>query len=254
MSPTTVTAPAKRATMKCWKLSSSFFPRKTLCPKSKPTGDWSWSSSTSPLGAAGTSTTGIRNTSTLKITQKLRTGLPLSAALAWLVFESALAQPITPIATNAPAQTVTSSLAGDTIVLPTGFNDPIEPFNRAIWAFNRGFMTSVVRPASKAYRRVVVKPVRTGIGNMGKNLTFPDRLVNNMLQGNWAGMGEETERCLCNTVIGLGGFFDVATHWGVPKHDADFGQTFRKWGWKPGIYLMLPVFGPSDGRDATGLV
>ncbi len=190
----------------------------------------------------------------MKITQQLRTGLPLSAALAWLVFESALAQPITPIATNAPAQTVTSSLAGDTIVLPTGFNDPIEPFNRAIWAFNRGFMTSVVKPASKAYRRVVVKPVRTGIGNMGKNLTFPDRLVNNMLQGNWAGMGEETERCLCNTVIGLGGFFDVATHWGVPKHDADFGQTFRKWGWKPGIYLMLPVFGPSDGRDATGLV
>src|SRR5260221_1414566 len=115
-------------------------------------------------------------------------------------------------------------------------------------------MTSVVRPASKVYRRVVVKPVRTGIGNMGRNLTFPDRLVNNMFQGNWAGMGEETERCLCNTVIGLGGFFDVATRWGVPKHDADFGQTFRKWGWKPGFYLMLPVFGPSDERDAPGLV
>ncbi len=78
-------------------------------------------------------------------------------------------------------------------------------------------MTSVVRPASKVYRRVVVKPVRTGIGNMAKNLTFPDRLVNNMFQGNWAGMGQETERCLCNTVIGLGGFFDVATRWGVPN-------------------------------------
>jgi len=38
--------------------------------------------------------------------------------------------------------------------------------------FNKGFMTSVVRPASKVYRRVVVKPVRTGLGNMGKNLTF----------------------------------------------------------------------------------
>src|SRR5882724_7611695 len=187
----------------------------------------------------------------MKIT--LPTGLPLSAALACLVFESALAQPITPMPTNAPAQTVRACPAGDTIILPTGFSDPIEPFNRAIWGFNKGFMTSVVRPASKVYRRVVVKPVRTGIGNMGKNLTFPDRLVNNMLQGNWAGMGEETERCLCNTVIGLGGFFDVATRWGVPKNDADFGQTFRKWGCKPGFYLMLPIFGPSDRRDAVGL-
>src|SRR5712691_3466646 len=70
--------------------------------------------------------------------------------------------------------TVPTSLAGDSIVLPTGFNDPIEPFNRAMWGFNKGFMTSVVRPASKVYRRVVVKPVRTGIGNMGRNLTFPD--------------------------------------------------------------------------------
>jgi ABC-type transporter lipoprotein component MlaA len=74
------------------------------------------------------------------------------------------------------------------------------------------------------------------------------------LQGNWAGICEETERCLCNSVLGLGGFFDVATHLGVPKNDADFGQTFRKWGWHPGIYLMLPVFGPSDERDAIGLV
>lgn len=115
-------------------------------------------------------------------------------------------------------------------------------------------MTWVVRPASKGYRRVVFKPVRTGIGNMGKNLTFPDRLLNNLLQGKWAEMGQETERCICNTVIGIGGFFDVATRWGIPRSDASFSQTFSKWGWRPGCYLMLPVFGPSDERDATGLV
>src|SRR3989442_1734940 len=100
--------------------------------------------------------------STLKITHRLLTGLPLSAGLACLVIESALAQPITPTPTNAPAQTVRACPAGDTIILPTGFSDSIEPFNRAIWGFNKGFMTSVVRPASKVYRRVVVKPVRTG--------------------------------------------------------------------------------------------
>jgi len=86
-----------------------------------------------------------------------------------------------------------------------------------MWGFNKGFLTWVARPASKVYRRVVIKPVRTGIGRMGKNWTYPDRLANNLLQGNWRGSCAETLRCLCNTVLGLGGFFDVATHFGVPK-------------------------------------
>jgi ABC-type transporter lipoprotein component MlaA/pimeloyl-ACP methyl ester carboxylesterase len=183
-----------------------------------------------------------------------RTRLPFVAAVGCLMFQLALGQPIPPTATNAPPATVPPSVAEDSIVLPLGFNDPIEPFNRDIWAFNKGFLTSVVRPASKVYRRVVIKPVRTGIGNMGTNLTYPGRLINNLLQGNWAAMNNETERCFCNTLFGLGGFFDVATQWRVPKNDADFEQTFRKWGWKPGSYLMLPVFGPSDERDTTGLI
>jgi len=178
-----------------------------------------------------------------------RCKLPLFAVLTFLVFDSALAEPVASAATNASPP----SLANDSIILPAGLNDPIESFNRAMWGFNKGLLTSVVRPFSRGYRRVVVKPVRTGIGKMGINMTYPDRLANNLLQGNWAGAGEETERCLCNTIIGLGGFFDVATHWGIPKHDASFGQTFQKWGWMPGFYLMLPVYGPSDERDGVGL-
>jgi ABC-type transporter lipoprotein component MlaA/pimeloyl-ACP methyl ester carboxylesterase len=183
-----------------------------------------------------------------------RTSLSLFAALGCLVLESALAQPIMPAATNTPAQPVSAGLAEDSIVLPSRFSDPIESFNRAIWGFNKGFATSVAKPFSRGYRRVVVKPVRTGIGNMGKNLVFPRRLVNDLLQGKWAAMNDETERCFVNTLFGLGGFFDVATKWGVPQNDPNFGQTFRQWGWKPGCYLMLPIFGPSDERDAVGLV
>jgi ABC-type transporter lipoprotein component MlaA len=158
-----------------------------------------------------------------------------------------------PIITNSVPYHLQQSPAGDSIVLPSGLNDPIEPFNRAMWGINKGFMVSVVRPFSRGYRYVVVKPVRTGIGKMGKNFTYPDRLANNLLQGNWLGAGQETERCLCNTILGLGGFFDVATRWGIPKHDANFGQTFQKWGWNPSFYLMLPIFGPSDDRDGVGL-
>jgi len=127
----------------------------------------------------------------LKITPGLPIKPRLLAALACFILESSQAQPITPTATNEPKTVIAPSLAGDSIVLPTGFNDPIEPFNRAMWGFNKGFATWVVRPASKTYRRVVFKPVRTGIGNMGKNLTFPGKLLNNMLQESGRGWAKK---------------------------------------------------------------
>ena len=170
-----------------------------------------------------------------------------------LIVALTLAPPSASAATNAAPQSVPPSFADDSIVLPQGFADPIEPFNRAMWGFNKGLMTWGVRPFSMGYRHVVVKPLRDGIGRMGKNLTYPDRLANNLLQGKWLAAGRETERCLCNTVLGLGGFFDVASRWGIPRNDADFGQTFRQWGCRPGFYLMLPLFGPSDARDGIGL-
>jgi ABC-type transporter lipoprotein component MlaA/pimeloyl-ACP methyl ester carboxylesterase len=185
---------------------------------------------------------------------KTKSSFLFFAIVGWLAFESAHAQTTTPATPNAHGPTISQSVARNDIVLPASFNDPIEPFNRGVWNFNTGFMTQVVRPLSWVYRRLVIKPLRTGIGRMGKNLTYPDRLANNLLQGKWAGSGQETERCLCNTVLGVGGFFDVATHLGAPKSDADFGQTFRKWGWQAKCYLMLPVIGPSDERDALGLV
>jgi ABC-type transporter lipoprotein component MlaA len=79
-------------------------------------------------------------------------------------------------------------------------------------------------------------------------------LLNNALQGNWKGAGHESERFFCNTVVGGGGFFDVASKWEIPKSDNDFGRTFSHWGWCPKFYLVLPIFGPSNDRDATGLL
>jgi len=185
---------------------------------------------------------------------KTRSGVLVVAALGCLVVGTSPAQSIRPVNTNSSFLTGPQTLPSDDVVLPKGLNDPIEPFNRAMWGFNKGFLTWFVRPASKFYRSVVIEPARAAIGRFGKNLTYPDRLVNNLLQGRWAGSAEETERCFCNTVLGLGGLFDVATRWGMPKSEADFGQTFTKWGIQPGCFLMLPVFGPSDERDGVGLV
>ena len=139
------------------------------------------------------------------------------------------------------------------VVLPKSVPDPIEPFNRAMWVFNKGFMTGVVKPTSRVYRFVVVKPVRTDIGNFSRNLLYPGRLINNLLQGKWGGACDETYRFFCNTTVGVAGFWDVATKWNIPKSEADFGQTFGKWGWRPDFFIMLPFFGPSNDRDTVGL-
>jgi len=142
----------------------------------------------------------------------------------------------------------------DAIVLPKSVPDPLEPFNRLVWSVNEGLLIGVVKPTAKAYRFVVVKPLRTAIANAGHNLTYPRRLINNLLQGNWRGARNESYRFACNTTAGVGGFLDLATRWKIPKSDADFGQTFGQWGWKPGFFIMLPIVGPSNERDAVGLV
>ena len=153
---------------------------------------------------------------------------------------------------QAPTNVANSQPDTETFALPQSVPDPIEPFNRAMWSFNKGLMTGVVKPTSRVYRFVVVKPVRTGIGNFGRNLTYPGRLINNLLQGKWIGARDETYRFACNTTVGVAGCFDVGTKWKIPKSDADFGQTFGQWGWKPQCFIMLPILGPSNERDTLG--
>lgn len=170
----------------------------------------------------------------------------LTLAIVWLcVLPLARGQQAVPGVATPPGTQI--------VVLPKSVPDPIEPFNRTMWAFNKGLMTDIIKPTSRLYRLIVRKPVRTGIANMGVNITYPDRAVNNLLQGKWAGARDESYRFLCNTTVGLVGFFDVASKWKIPKSEADFGQTFGQWGWKPNFFIMLPIFGPSNDRDAVGL-
>jgi phospholipid-binding lipoprotein MlaA len=132
-------------------------------------------------------------------------------------------------------------------------NDPIEPTNRAVYAFNNGLDTVLLRPAAQAYRFILPAPVRAGVHNVLSNLATPVQLSNDMLEGKPRRAGDTTMRFLINTTVGVLGVFDVARGWGYPDHDADFGMTLALWGLPEGPYLFLPVFGPSDPRDAIGL-
>ena len=132
--------------------------------------------------------------------------------------------------------------------------DPIEGFNRAVFAFNEGLDTLVIKPVATGYDMVLPAPVQLGVSNFFGNISDVFIGVNNLLQGKVSdGLGD-FGRVAINSTIGLLGVFDVATGMGVEKHNEDFGQTFGRWGVGDGAYVVLPVFGPRTARDTVGLV
>jgi ABC-type transporter lipoprotein component MlaA len=135
---------------------------------------------------------------------------------------------------------------------PEFLNDPAEPLNRGIFAFNRGILEGVVDPAGQVYQTIVPRPVRASINHFTHNAMFPGRLVNEALQGRWQDAGDDSRRFLTNTTVGVAGLFDVASRWNLPRPRADFGQTFQSWGWQPRSFVMLPILGPSDETNAVG--
>lgn len=133
---------------------------------------------------------------------------------------------------------------------PVTSDDPLEGFNRAMFAVNDTADRWVVKPVAKAYDATVPAPVQTGVRNFFDNITYPTVIVNNFLQGKFKDAGSGVLRFLFNTTFGVVGIFDPATAAGLPKHDEDFGQTLAVWGVGSGPYLMLPVFGPGSVRSA----
>jgi phospholipid-binding lipoprotein MlaA len=132
--------------------------------------------------------------------------------------------------------------------------DPLEPVNRAIYTFNDGVDTMLVKPAAEIYQGVVPGLVRTGVSNVFSNLNDVIVALNNLLQGKFGSALSDFGRVLLNTTAGLLGIFDVATPAGLEKHDEDFGQTLGWWGIGDGPYIVLPLLGSSNLRDTVGRV
>jgi len=129
--------------------------------------------------------------------------------------------------------------------------DPWEGFNRAIYGFNTKLDKAIVSPLARGYARLP-RPVTTGVGNFFSNLFEPTTIINDLLQGKVGQAVEDSTRFFLNTTVGIGGLFDVAKHVSLPKNDEDFGQTLARWGVGDGPYLVLPLLGPSNVRDAVG--
>ncbi len=131
-------------------------------------------------------------------------------------------------------------------------NDPLEPMNRFLYRVNTALDDYVLRPAAVAYVHVLPDAVRNVIHNELTNLAAPVLLGNDILEAHPRNAGNTFMRFIINTTAGGLGFFDPATGWGYPNHDADFGVTLAIWGLPSGPFLFLPLLGPSNPRDATG--
>jgi phospholipid-binding lipoprotein MlaA len=133
-----------------------------------------------------------------------------------------------------------------------GINDPLEDLNRAILQFNEFIQALILRPVAELYVFMIPDMAQDAIRNALGNVRSPVTLANDLLQGEGVRAWETIQRMVINSTIGVGGLVDVADKWGIKAHEEDLGQTFAKWGVGEGFYLVLPLFGPSNPRDAIG--
>ena len=131
-------------------------------------------------------------------------------------------------------------------------NDPLESINRAIFNFNEFILDLLLRPVADLYKDNLPAVFRTGVKNFITNLSTPVTVVNHFLQGEPDEALRSVGRMMANTIVGIGGLVDVADELGAPGRNEDFGQTLGVWGVDEGIYLVLPIFGPSNPRDLVG--
>ncbi len=136
-----------------------------------------------------------------------------------------------------------------------GSYDPLEPLNRAFFAFNDKLYFWVLKPVNTGYRAVVAKDVRSCVANFFDNLKAPIYLLNNLIQGKFEDAGIVLARFAINTSFGVFGLGDPArVEFDLQTEPEDFGQTLGHWGVGEGLYICWPFFGPSNIRDTIGLL
>ena len=147
----------------------------------------------------------------------------------------------------------TSSADFETTAYEDEIYDPLEGINRAVFRFNNVADKVILEPVAKGYKKLP-SPIQSGVGNFINNLKLPLAAFNQLLQGQGKNAAGSTGRFLVNSTIGIFGLIDVADNFGLDQKQEDFGQTLATWGFGDGFYVVLPLFGPSNLRDTTGMV
>lgn len=130
--------------------------------------------------------------------------------------------------------------------------DPWESANRRLYHFNQRVDERILVPVVKGYRFFMPDLLRQGVTNFFGNLGDVSNFSNSLLQLKGKRSLQTGGRLLINTTVGLAGVWDPASKLGIIRESEDFGQTLGVYGVRQGPYLMLPILGPSNVRDASG--
>jgi len=152
-----------------------------------------------------------------------------------------------------PVETLTRPDVAAVLTEPSVLDvyDPLERFNRGVYEFNARFDRYVFLPAVRAYEFITPNFVQNRVADFIRHLSEPFTFANSLLQGRGPRAGRAATRFIVNTLFTLG-LYDLAGARGIEGRPEDFGQTLGVWGVGDGPYLVLPILGPSNLRDATG--
>jgi phospholipid-binding lipoprotein MlaA len=128
----------------------------------------------------------------------------------------------------------------------------MEDVNRSVFERNRQFNHAVIYPTAKTYRETVPEPVRDSIEAFTANLNEPFIFANDILQLRFTAAATTLGRFVVNSTIGVGGLVDVASTEGLARQTGDFGQTLYVWGIRDSDFIVVPLVGPTNVRDAFG--
>jgi len=132
-------------------------------------------------------------------------------------------------------------------------NECFEKTSRAVFKFNMGFDSAILEPLAKGYNKLP-DPVKKGTSNFTSNIATLLSIPNHVFQGNFKGAGDATASFLINTTVGVIGLANPAEKLGLKAQKEDVGQTLGAYGFGPGCYFVLPIFGPTTVRDAAGMM
>lgn len=130
--------------------------------------------------------------------------------------------------------------------------DPWEGMNRRIYYFNYYFDTYIFQPVVNTYTFITPNILETGVSNFYSNSKNVSVIINSAAQGKVRKFMKSLGRFSMNSILGLFGVVDVATNLDMPSPYEDFGTTFAYYGVPSGPYIVLPVLGPSNLRNAVG--
>jgi len=183
----------------------------------------------------------------------LRTTLLAMAMMAVLFASGCTITPQQTVDLGPPLHTAENTLEVGT-VYASDIYDPLEGFNRRAYTFNYYFDKFLFLPIVKGYEFIMPDYAEDRVSSFVDNVFEFNNFTNNLLQLKFKQTGVTLARFVVNTTIGVAGLWDPATHWGMERQSEDFGQTLGHYGVGNGPYLVLPIFGPSNLRDTTGLI